>query len=420
MVACWLFFWKQFAADSAAQAWDEAAIFARLVLISRDCLASKLAILIGPLYWVSHIDIIPNRVPVWGYSDQIGFCAMSLVLARLAVPRRLLPERARQRRFGAGPRLQPVVVFCHCPKTAGTSLFRALSARFGHHRSYLMRRQRPDLALLQRRGFALVSGHAPYGWYRAAGAINSATLFVTFCREPRAVLLSRFAHFFRHRADLAAGGAIFAEPRGKPGGGAAALRLFLAQYRALDGADADNPQTRFAADHFLGPLQPEHFRRAQETMAAMGMVGLTERFEESLQLLAYRLGWREIAYHRLNVSRPQERLGMDAEMAAELDRHLAYDDALVAWAKARFERDYAAMLAECAARGVAPPAVRLAAAKPPFRAPRARIAAASTLLFDDWCWWLGARLRQARRAITALPLSRLVGAGARPDDPDPP
>jgi hypothetical protein len=241
-----------------------------------------------------------------------------------------------------------IIVFCHCPKTAGTSLFRALSDRLGYRASYLMRRQRPDLAHLQRRGFAFVSGHAPYGHYWDAGAVNGTTRFVTFYREPRAVLLSRFAHVLRHRRDIPAARRFFEvelPARGIAMTAPEAVHLFLERYREFDASDADNPQTRFAANCPSGPLDDAHLEQAKATFAAMDLVGCTERFEESLMLLAHRFGWPELRYHRLNVSHPRQKAEEDPALLAALDRHLTFDHRLIAWAAERFEADLAALQA---------------------------------------------------------------------------
>jgi hypothetical protein len=414
MLAGWLFIWWRFLRLALHRGQVELAVLGRLALFSPTCPAAKLAALIGPAYWLGPVDLIPNSLPYIGYLDQTGFLLGGLVLARNLVP----DDRVRAIRDRLPPPVlgAPItLVFCHCPKTAGTSLFRALSHRLGYRTSYLMRRRRPNLARLQRRGFAFVAGHAPYGHYRDAGPLDSRTCFVTFYRDPRAVLLSRFAHMLRHWNDHAATRHFFGTElpaRGLARTAPEALQLFLARYGEFDASEADNPQTRFAANHFFGPLDSGHLERAKETFAAMELVGCTERFEESLRLLAYRLGWTRLTYHRLNVSGSGERIPMTPALAAELDQHLALDHQLVAWAAARFDRDYAAMVADCAAQGRPLPEIELLDAEPPFRRPRNRLAAATTLLPDDWRWWLGTRWETRRRAATAS-VSRRRGAGDR-------
>jgi hypothetical protein len=52
-----------------------------------------------------------------------------------------------------------MLVFCHCPKTAGTSLFRAISMIHDPQHSYLAKHERPSVAALHARGVTFVSGH---------------------------------------------------------------------------------------------------------------------------------------------------------------------------------------------------------------------------------------------------------------------
>jgi hypothetical protein len=401
MIACWLFCLWRLLRLSVYRCAFEATLLSREAVLSTSCPMSKLALLIGIGYWFAPVDLIPNRIPYYGYLDQVGFVLAGLVAADFLVP---APRRETLRARRPPPLVvKPfTIVFCHCPKTAGTSLFRALSDRLGYRTSYLMRRQRPDLAHLRARGFAFVSGHAPYGHYREAGAINPRTRFITFFREPRAVLLSRFAHVLRHRWSLPAARHFFEVEL--PGRGLAmtspeAMRLFLERHRDFDDCDADNPQTRFAADCPHGPLNEGHLEQAKAVFAAMDVVGCTERFEESLMLLARSFGWDELGYHRLNVSRAEQKAVEDAALRAELDRHLVFDRQLVAWAAERFDQSCAAMREASRVDGRSLPRIILLDEMPPFRRWRHRVSAATTLLLDDWLWWIGATLAKARRRL---------------------
>src|ERR1700709_2422150 len=138
----------------------EAIILAQCVLLSLSCLWSKLALVVGVGYSFGPVDLIPDRIPYYGHLDEAAFVMVGLILARLLVPP-LQVSAVRSRHPAPAALPSFTIVFCHCPKTAGTSLFRALSDRLGYRRSYLMRRTRPDLRLLRRRGFAPVSGDAP-------------------------------------------------------------------------------------------------------------------------------------------------------------------------------------------------------------------------------------------------------------------
>jgi Protein of unknown function (DUF1232) len=388
----------------------EALILSQCVLLSLSCLWSKLALLVGFGYAFGPVDLIPDRIPFYGHLDEAAFVLGGLILARLLVPP-LQVSAVRSRHPAPAALPSFIIVFCHCPKTAGTSLFRALSDRLGYRRSYLMRRTRPDLRLLRRRGFALVSGHAPYGHYLASGGVDGATRFITFFREPRAVILSHFAHVLRHRQEIPAAQRFFDVelPRlGHPPTSAEAVRLFIARFREFDGWDADNPQVRFATNCMRGPLDASHLEQAKATFTAMNLVGCAERFNESLMLMADRFGWRDIAYHRLNVSTARQRPVEDPALLAELDRHLLFDHALIRWARSRFETEISTMLSRLSSAAQTAPTVTLLEAEPPYRAFGPRVAAATTLLVDDWRWWLGTRREAAGRAIATQISERLT------------
>jgi hypothetical protein len=150
----------------------------------------------------------------------------------------------------------------------------------------------------------------------------------------------------------------------------------------------------------------------------MELVGCTERFEDSLKMLADRLGWRELGYHRLNVSHARQKAAEDPALLAELDQHLHFDQRLVGWAAERFEREYEAMEAVSLRRGVPLPRILLLEAEPPYRAWRHRISAAMTLLLDDWLWWLGAKRDAWQRRIAEDFFSAsAVSRRAREGDP---
>ena len=410
MIACWLFCTWRLLRLSIYRCTFEATLLVRVVVLSASCPLSKIALVIGIGYWFGPVDLIPNRIPYYGYLDQISFVLAGLVAARSLVP---APHAATLRARRPPPTIAKpyTIVFCHCPKTAGTSLFRALSDRLGYRRSYLMRRRRPDLAHLQGRGFTFVSGHAPYGHYLNAGAVNPRTRFITFFREPRAVLLSRFAHVLRHRKSIPAARHFFEVELPSLGlamNSPEAVRLFLARHRDFDACDADNPQTRFAANCTHGPLNEGHLEQAKATLAAMDVVGCTERFEESLMLLAQRFGWSELGYHRLNVSHTREKVVENVALHAELDGHLAFDRQLIAWAVERFDQNCTAMWDKSHANGTPLPRIFLLEEMPPFRNWRHRVSAATTLLLDDWLWWIGATWAKVRRRIEEGLISRGV------------
>jgi uncharacterized membrane protein YkvA (DUF1232 family) len=141
MIACWLYCIWRLMRLSVYRFAFEATLLSRVVVLSKSCPLSKIALFIGIGYWFGPVDLIPNSIPYYGYLDQVGFLSAGLVAARFLVPP---PRRATLKERRPPPVIvKPyTIVFCHCPKTAGTSLFRALSDRLGYRASYLMRRRR--------------------------------------------------------------------------------------------------------------------------------------------------------------------------------------------------------------------------------------------------------------------------------------
>jgi protein-tyrosine sulfotransferase len=63
---------------------------------SRSCLPSRIALAIGLMYWISPWQLIPDRIPIFGYFDQLLIGSISLISARLLVPSRIEHRIVRQ------------------------------------------------------------------------------------------------------------------------------------------------------------------------------------------------------------------------------------------------------------------------------------------------------------------------------------
>ncbi|HXA22514.1 MAG TPA: DUF1232 domain-containing protein [Acetobacteraceae bacterium] len=287
-----------------------------------------------------------------------------------------------------------MLVFCHCPKTAGTSLFRAISTIHGVKHSYLAKRERPSVAALRARGVTFVAGHVSYEHYagQADAAGPDGLQFITFFRDPIQLTLSLYQHCTQHRhiwrpatrffdVELPSRGIAKSEPQ--------AVRLFLARCNELTGIRWDNFQVRFAVDKSAGELDRSDLEAARRNLAAMDVVGITEYFEESLRVIAARFGWQSIEYSRYGAA-PDESLPLpDADLLQEIEARCAMDRELVAWARDRFETQLATACTACTRLTAAAPSVIYSAAHRRFSIGwvRAWIALARTWTRDDWRWW---------------------------------
>lgn len=315
-----------------------------------------------------------------------------------------------------------VLIFCHCPKTAGTSLFRAIREAVGARRSYLATRSRPDVAALRARGIRFVGGHVPYPHYLAQPGLGAAR-FVTTVRDPEQVMLSLFRHYHRRRHMSAAVSHFFDKELPEAGiapGTPQAVSLFFRRVAPFEPYLPDNPQVRFAVDRISGPLGRDDLEQAKRNLAAMDVVGSTNRLAESLLLMAIRFGWPRLRYGRYNASRET---GAATGLPDDVKALCALDRELVEWAERYLELSLEDARAECIGTGRTLPTVA-------FRsAPLRRMSlgwlqdwAATARMYtrDDWLWWIGAKTASLRgvgsnifRFLAALAFSPRVGIWPR-------
>ena len=211
----------------------------------------------------------------------------------------------------------------HIPRTAGTTLSRMLRMRFAlqpaswlHHARtlgyYHLGYARPEhlearlkriaaLTPRQRTGVRFFAAHAGYGLHeRLPADMRGSARYLTVLREPVARVISTFHHLQR-------------EGRVPPDMN---LRNYIDQRKHYGLFKFDNAQTRYLAGG-AGVAVDEHPHRVtrdmldlakQRLLADIWWFGLTERFDESVLLLADGLGWRPPRYAKARVTdaRPNE------------------------------------------------------------------------------------------------------------------
>jgi hypothetical protein len=251
--------------------------------------------------------------------------------------------------------------FLHIPKTAGTSLMRALDRQFAPgdvcpdqlwHQ--LVLRPLPEQ---QRLGeFRLFRGHF-YGML--ADFVGRGLTTFTFVRDPIERALSHFAHVMRethHYLHMRAVavidlGAFIRDPVTRP-------MVYNFQTRSLAmqadirelAASLDDAQIRgLAIERMIETWMPAPHKeqvlldRAQAEVDRMLMVGLTERYADSLVLLDHLTGWRtaesdpaplNVSPERLKSTSLHPAIRTELEQATELDRELYH------YASQRWDRQW--------------------------------------------------------------------------------
>ena len=193
-------------------------------------------------------------------------------------------------------RRRPALIFLHVPKTAGMTLRHVLASRYRPRETFVIGndinadiRRFVAMEAPRRERIRLLMGHMSFGLHEflAPGA-----RYVTVLRHPVDRVLSEY-RFLKTNARHPLHGQV--------------ARMSLEEYLERDvSGQAANGQTRLlSGSHESGsvgipgrkPLDESSVARALDNIERhFVLAGTQERFEESLLLLARRLGWRTLPF----------------------------------------------------------------------------------------------------------------------------
>ena len=209
-------------------------------------------------------------------------------------------ERANGRRDRSPAAGREALIFLHIPKTAGTTLNRIIESQYSPFAIFTMDPHRirataarfKRLPEARRRRLQVVRGHLFYGIHEF---LPQGATYITMLREPVARLLS--AYYFVLRRPL--------NPLHR--------KLKRERLRIEDCVrlfpDRNNTQCRFIAGIKDTAIRDERLLAiAKENLTkSVSVVGISERFEESLMLMAATFAWQIRCYdnRRVAKTRPQ-------------------------------------------------------------------------------------------------------------------
>ncbi|MEM7331962.1 MAG: sulfotransferase family 2 domain-containing protein [Chloroflexota bacterium] len=202
------------------------------------------------------------------------------------------------------------VIFLHIPKTAGSTLYRILERHYHFSQIYTIWQSGTlaefnALPAEKKQTIKLLRGHAGYGTHEQ---LPGRSAYFTILRNPSARVVSYY-HFIRRTPHHYCHHQIIKNQWTLP--------QFLENK-----ADpmADNAQTRLLAglssgqEVPFGTMTEAHLQRAKTHLREMAVVGLTERFDETLFLLKDVFSWQKLHYARQNVTNPTKQ---SADLAPE-------------------------------------------------------------------------------------------------------
>ena len=241
--------------------------------------------------------------------------------------------------------LQPpgeAIIFLHVPKTAGTTLNRLIELEYPISQMYSVDPvlfewsaahlwKLPQARLGKMRMF---KGHMLFGLHEV---LPQPATYITVLRDPVERTLSAFYYMRSYKLHP-----FYWKLRRK--------NWTLEEY--VERTTRDNVQCKILAGaEYHGPCTPEILEKAKQHMDRhFSVVGLSERFEESLALMKLRFGWQLKPYSTFNVTRSRPKKGDLAQSTLDLilERN-SFDVELYRLAVQRFEADVAKVAGEVAA-----------------------------------------------------------------------
>jgi hypothetical protein len=229
------------------------------------------------------------------------------------------------------------LLFLHIPKAAGTTLHSILEQHYAPSSQYSIfdpdqkAKEFAGLPTERREPIRLLKGHIAYGLHQS---LIGETTYITLLRDPVARVIS---HYYYVRG----------QPTHYLYGRVMERRMSLREYASSNLTDElDNGQTRLLAgiesDRSvpIGACDANLLNIAKHNIERhFSLAGLSERFDESLALMAIMLGWDWTpSYRNLNVSTMRAEQGrIDASTRKCIEQANPLDVELYAWAKQRFD-----------------------------------------------------------------------------------
>ncbi len=237
------------------------------------------------------------------------------------------------------------LLFLHIPKAAGTTLHSVIERQFAPEVTFSINgadspksiKEFINLPESERAQIRLVKGHMPYGLHRY---LSVAASYLTMLRDPVDRVVSHY--YFVRRSP---GVSLYDEVTSKNMSLAdfvrrrAAIRANNDQTRLISGVEKVNAKVLSGAETNEDAGTTDILEVARKNLQDhFTVVGLSERFDESLLLLRRLFGWKNIYYVKQNVTkgRPAKQQ-VSKEALSLIEKYNELDMSLYEYARQRFE-----------------------------------------------------------------------------------
>jgi hypothetical protein len=237
------------------------------------------------------------------------------------------------------------LLFLHIPKAGGTTLHSVIERQFDPAVTFSINGMTPAQSIkefialgeAERAKVRLVKGHMPFGLHRH---LSVPCDYITMLRDPVDRVVSHY--YFVRRSP---GVSLFVEVTSKNMSLAdfvrlrAAMRATNDQTRLISGVEEVNAKVLKGVEANEEAGSADILEIAKRNLQDHFLVvGLSERFDESLLLLKKLLGWRNIYYVKQNVTRGRPaKQQVSKETVSLIEEHNELDVSLYEYARQRFE-----------------------------------------------------------------------------------
>lgn len=210
------------------------------------------------------------------------------------------------------------IVFVHVPKTAGGTLRKLLTAVYGETAVFWVLPGQSDTSLQalaamppdRRRQLKVITGHIPYGLIDHL--LPQAVDYITLLRDP----VARIRSLYQYIAT-------------KPGHEhhALASRCDITAFGSANLSDLYNHQTRLIAGdgHLRRGINETDLAVAEHNLRRFALAGVQERFDDFVQALSRRYGWRTIPQVENSNVAQDAPLAVPDEARQLIERNNAFD-----------------------------------------------------------------------------------------------
>ncbi|PPS40408.1 sulfotransferase family 2 domain-containing protein [Chroococcidiopsis sp. TS-821] len=233
---------------------------------------------------------------------------------------------------------EQAIIFLHLPKAAGSTLHRIIERQYPANVIYSIDglkvaesiEEFKNLPIARRQEIKMLKGHMNFGLHEY---LPRPSTYITMLREPVERVISLYYYIIRNPKHW-----LHAEVKGK--------NLSLQEYVSSGIATAaNNGQTRLIAavdESKVGfdQMSEEHLAIAKQRLQDyFTVVGITEKFDETLILLKNKFGWKMPLYVKENVTKNrQSKASVPPQTLETVEYYNQLDIQLYQYAKQLFEQ----------------------------------------------------------------------------------